>query len=100
MYRNEIKIASTGWILADPTSHPTFKPISGHANALFATWAPELYDYYHTHLGPLFARNPKLRRPFPQSVWTVTSPNFGLTREKNGKLFCLSLFSTLDELHL
>jgi hypothetical protein len=43
----------------------------------FAMWAPKLYDYYRSHLGPLFKAHPSLRRNFMNSVWTTITFNFG-----------------------
>ncbi|KAI0055036.1 hypothetical protein BV25DRAFT_1922154 [Artomyces pyxidatus] len=42
-------------------------------------YAPKLYAYYSEILGKLFERMPHLRRPFPHSIFTATSINFGPT---------------------
>lgn len=43
----------------------------------FATWAPHLYAYYVSHLGPLFKTYPRLQRNFLNSVFACATLNFG-----------------------
>ena len=46
---------------------------------VFATWAPRLYSYYVSHLGPLFKTYPDLQRNFINSVFACATFNFGPT---------------------
>jgi len=43
----------------------------------FATWAPNLYDYYVDHLHPLYAKYPNLKRNFLCSIFACATFNFG-----------------------
>ncbi|KAI0057943.1 hypothetical protein BV25DRAFT_1811741 [Artomyces pyxidatus] len=58
-------------------NHPSFIRIANFANTLFARYAPKLYQYYCQTLEKLFSRLPHLHRPFPGSIFTAASFNFG-----------------------
>lgn len=45
--------------------------------AALAFWAPDLYDYYIDHLGPLFQDDPELKRNFKNSIFPCATVNFG-----------------------
>ena len=45
----------------------------------FATWAPNLYTYYVDHMRPLYAKYPRLKRNFLNSVFACCTFNFGPT---------------------
>lgn len=45
----------------------------------FATWAPNLYTYYVDHMRPLYAKSPRLKRNFLNSVFACCTFNFGPT---------------------
>jgi hypothetical protein len=45
--------------------------------ACFATWAPNLYNYYVDHLRPLYAKYPNLKRNFLCSIFACATFNFG-----------------------
>ncbi|KAJ7911151.1 hypothetical protein B0H13DRAFT_1614874 [Mycena leptocephala] len=53
------------------------KRLAGFADAAFALWAPQLYQYYHDHNAALHWRYPDLRRPFGHSVFFCAAFNFG-----------------------
>jgi len=42
-------------------------------------WAPDLYQYYVDHLRPLYAKYPRLKRNFLNSVFACATFNFGPT---------------------
>lgn len=45
--------------------------------AVMATWAPKLFDYYHTMNNLLYQRHPSLVKIFPTSIFSAVSYNFG-----------------------
>ncbi|KAI0058287.1 hypothetical protein BV25DRAFT_1811048 [Artomyces pyxidatus] len=57
--------------------HPSFIRMANFANSVFARYAPKLYQYYCSTLDLLFNQMPHLRRPFPGSIFTAASFNFG-----------------------
>ncbi|THU87845.1 hypothetical protein K435DRAFT_821824 [Dendrothele bispora CBS 962.96] len=74
---NLIHNKATTSILNDLCQHWAFKRMSGFANGVFAAWAPCLWDYYSTYLKKLLASDPELKTPFPSSVYSTTTFNFG-----------------------
>ncbi|KAI0054473.1 hypothetical protein BV25DRAFT_1767757, partial [Artomyces pyxidatus] len=63
--------------LAPLLKHPALIRIANFGSAIFATYAPKLYVYYAASLGKLFEYMPYLTQPFPGSIFTATSVNFG-----------------------
>ncbi|THU92560.1 hypothetical protein K435DRAFT_758143 [Dendrothele bispora CBS 962.96] len=57
--------------------HKIFKRLSGFANSIFATWAPRLYSYYSTCQKKLLESDPSLKPPFPNSIWSTATFDFG-----------------------
>ncbi|KAJ7326243.1 hypothetical protein DFH08DRAFT_710642, partial [Mycena albidolilacea] len=47
------------------------------ASASFKLWAPQLYNHYFQHNQKLASRFPDLHRPFPKSVFSCATFNFG-----------------------
>ncbi|KAJ7838326.1 hypothetical protein B0H14DRAFT_2361731 [Mycena olivaceomarginata] len=47
------------------------------STASFKLWAPQLYDHYFQHNRKLAFRFPDLHRPFPKSVFSCATFNFG-----------------------
>lgn len=45
--------------------------------AVFASWAPNLYEHYTDMARALHGKYPDLERPFPQSVFSATTYNLG-----------------------
>jgi hypothetical protein len=43
----------------------------------FATWAPNIYAYYVRYLRPLYAKYPRLKRNFRNSIFSCATFNFG-----------------------
>ncbi|KAI0055809.1 hypothetical protein BV25DRAFT_1771550, partial [Artomyces pyxidatus] len=77
--QTEPMILGTTKFLEPLLSHPSIIRIANFGSAIFAMYAPKLYAYYSEILGKLFERMPHLRRPFPHSIFTATSINFGPT---------------------
>lgn len=65
--------------------HQVGLPPSPYSSALifcaacFAAWAPSLFSHYVDHLRPLYAKYPKLKRNFINSVFACATFNFGPT---------------------
>lgn len=64
-------------VLKSLTSHPSFVRIAGFMSGAFATWAPKLYSYYAQSLESLLQHDPTTFRPYPNSVWSAATFNFG-----------------------
>ncbi|KAF7353266.1 hypothetical protein MSAN_01514500 [Mycena sanguinolenta] len=45
--------------------------------AVFANWAPFVYEYYVIHMRQFYGRNPHLKRPFLNSIWSACTFNLG-----------------------
>lgn len=54
-------------------------PLTKLLQGCFATWAPNLYAYYVNHLRPLYAKHPRLKRIFRNSIFACATFNFGPT---------------------
>ncbi|PPR04543.1 hypothetical protein CVT26_002510 [Gymnopilus dilepis] len=51
--------------------------IAGFGSSVFQSWAPDLHQYYVDKLGALQQRDPTLKRPFQNSVFSSTTYNLG-----------------------
>ncbi|KAJ3492983.1 hypothetical protein NLJ89_g11121 [Agrocybe chaxingu] len=71
------QVPANAKVLGELNRHEAFIRIAGFASSIMATWAPDLYSHYCDYLGRLHAHDPKLQRPFPSSVFTATTYNFG-----------------------
>ncbi|KAF8969055.1 hypothetical protein BDZ97DRAFT_1613158, partial [Flammula alnicola] len=56
---------------------PSFIRIARVASGAFATWVPELYNYYAEHMDALLSDDPSLKMNFPSSIWASATVNFG-----------------------
>ncbi|KAF8954588.1 hypothetical protein BDZ97DRAFT_1602946, partial [Flammula alnicola] len=66
-----------GKVLEELNEMEAFKRIAGHSSAVMASWVPDLYGHYVDKLGELHKKNPTLKRPFPSSVFSAATYNFG-----------------------
>ncbi|THU84100.1 hypothetical protein K435DRAFT_688228, partial [Dendrothele bispora CBS 962.96] len=57
--------------------NPTFIRIAGHASAVFATWAPNLYSFYGRYMDQVLEHNPSIYYNFPNSIFASATFNFG-----------------------
>ncbi|THU81088.1 hypothetical protein K435DRAFT_694257, partial [Dendrothele bispora CBS 962.96] len=57
--------------------NPTFIRIAGHASAIFATWAPNLYTFYGKYMDQVLEHNPSIYYNFPNSIFASATYNFG-----------------------
>ncbi|KAJ7199047.1 hypothetical protein GGX14DRAFT_373437 [Mycena pura] len=44
---------------------------------VFANWSPHLYEYYRINMMAFYRRNPTLKRPFINSIWSACTFNLG-----------------------
>ncbi|KAL1740387.1 hypothetical protein HDZ31DRAFT_67989 [Schizophyllum fasciatum] len=58
-------------------SLPAMVRVAHFASSVFATWAPEVHEYYATTLTALLQSDPSLARNFAASVWACITINFG-----------------------
>ncbi|KAJ7216259.1 hypothetical protein C8J57DRAFT_1096151 [Mycena rebaudengoi] len=64
-------------ILCSLLHESAFIGLAGFATAVFANWAPHLFDYYIEHMGPFYTQNPHLHRPFLNGIWSACTFNMG-----------------------
>ncbi|KAH9484728.1 hypothetical protein JR316_0001628 [Psilocybe cubensis] len=64
-------------VLAELNAMEPFQRFSSFASSVMYTWANQLYQYYATTLSKLHSKHPKLRRIFPDSIFSAVSYNFG-----------------------
>ncbi|KAJ3492655.1 hypothetical protein NLJ89_g11185 [Agrocybe chaxingu] len=64
-------------VLERLNNHRVFKRLAGFASSVLCTWVPELYDYYTTYLGALYAGDHQLKRTFLSWIFTSTTYNLG-----------------------
>jgi hypothetical protein len=53
-----------------------FKPML-IPSGLFSIWAPHLFQFYIDYMGSFYLKNPKLQRPFVNSIWSACTFNLG-----------------------
>ncbi|KAJ7314818.1 hypothetical protein DFH08DRAFT_716274 [Mycena albidolilacea] len=53
-----------------------FKPML-IPSGLFSIWASHLFQFYINYMGSFYLKNPKLQRPFVNSIWSVCTFNLG-----------------------
>ncbi|KAF5367628.1 hypothetical protein D9615_010589 [Tricholomella constricta] len=58
-------------------SNKDLQRLAAFDSASFQLWAPDVYGYYKSHLDPLWAKMPDLRRNFKRSIFTSAAFNFG-----------------------
>ncbi|KAK7038933.1 hypothetical protein VNI00_010324 [Paramarasmius palmivorus] len=66
-------------ILDEIRSDRMFQRLAGWMSIGFLTWAPKLFLYYVQVLGSLVVQYPHLHRPFPNSIFSAFTLNFGPT---------------------
>ncbi|KAJ7242541.1 hypothetical protein C8J57DRAFT_1526232 [Mycena rebaudengoi] len=54
-----------------------FIRLAGFATGVFATWAPNLYEYYVDHMKLFYGQYPHLKRPFFNGIWSACTFNLG-----------------------
>ncbi|KAJ7279786.1 hypothetical protein C8J57DRAFT_1058650, partial [Mycena rebaudengoi] len=54
-----------------------FIRLAGFATGVFATWAPNLYEYYVDHMKLFYGQYPHLKRPFLNGIWSACTFNLG-----------------------
>ncbi|KAJ7192985.1 hypothetical protein GGX14DRAFT_537674 [Mycena pura] len=54
-----------------------FIRLAGFASSLFATWAPNLFDFYVDYMGLFFSKYSDMCRPFLNSIWSACTFNLG-----------------------
>ncbi|KAK7434032.1 hypothetical protein VKT23_020431 [Stygiomarasmius scandens] len=57
--------------------HPAFVRIAGHGSAIFATWAPKLFQYYSECMDKVLENNPSVYFNFRNSIFAAATFNFG-----------------------
>ncbi|KAJ7221156.1 hypothetical protein B0H12DRAFT_1205471 [Mycena haematopus] len=58
-------------------SNPAFQTLAGFGTGLFATWAPNAFDFYVDYMTKFYARCTHLSRPFRNSIWSACTFNLG-----------------------
>ncbi|KAJ7842916.1 hypothetical protein B0H13DRAFT_2239338 [Mycena leptocephala] len=58
-------------------SNSAFIRLAGFVTAVFANWAPNVYQYYVINMRVFYARNPSLKRPFINGIWSACTFNLG-----------------------
>ncbi|THU81353.1 hypothetical protein K435DRAFT_693757, partial [Dendrothele bispora CBS 962.96] len=58
-------------------SNKSFVWIAGHASAIFATWAPKLYQFYADYMDKITENNPSIYFNFSNSIFAAATFNFG-----------------------
>ncbi|THU91984.1 hypothetical protein K435DRAFT_570644, partial [Dendrothele bispora CBS 962.96] len=58
-------------------SNKSFVRIAGHALAIFATWAPKLYQFYADYMDKITENNPSIYFNFSNSIFAAATFNFG-----------------------
>ncbi|KAF8872686.1 hypothetical protein BD779DRAFT_1452535, partial [Infundibulicybe gibba] len=78
---NLVHKANNTKILESVMSDPNMRRVAGFGSGAlttsFALWAPKLFRYYRERLELLYASDPKLRRLFPNSIFTASTLNCG-----------------------
>ncbi|KAJ6472763.1 hypothetical protein C8R47DRAFT_1221770 [Mycena vitilis] len=64
-------------ILASLLSSDPFIRLAGFATGLFATWAPNLFDFYRDYMGRFYRRYTHLKRPFLNGIFSACTFNLG-----------------------
>ncbi|KAJ7195686.1 hypothetical protein GGX14DRAFT_376769 [Mycena pura] len=64
-------------ILLSLLSNSAFTRLAGFATGVFANWSPHLYEYYRINMMAFYRRNPTLKRPFINSIWSACTFNLG-----------------------
>ncbi|KAJ7348544.1 hypothetical protein DFH08DRAFT_808276 [Mycena albidolilacea] len=69
-------IINTAVILA-LVSNAACIDLAEFGSGLFSIWAPHLFQFYIDYMGSFYLKNPKLQRPFVNSIWSVCTFNLG-----------------------
>ncbi|KAJ7237601.1 hypothetical protein C8J57DRAFT_1529151 [Mycena rebaudengoi] len=64
-------------ILATLVGTFAFFRIAGFATGIFANWAPDVFEFYLVQMRLFYGRNPHLRRPFINSIFSACTVNLG-----------------------
>ncbi|KAJ7885490.1 hypothetical protein B0H14DRAFT_2338710 [Mycena olivaceomarginata] len=73
LQRGSVKAVLMLWLL----SQAAFIRLAGFATGVFAGFAPDLYEYYAINMCAFYAKNPRSRRPFLNSIWSACTFNLG-----------------------
>ncbi|KAJ7716710.1 hypothetical protein B0H16DRAFT_1338676 [Mycena metata] len=65
-------------ILCSLMSNLAFIRLAGFATGIFANWAPNLFQYYSSHMRKFYKKYRHLRRPFLNSIWSACTFNLRL----------------------
>ncbi|KAK7033880.1 hypothetical protein R3P38DRAFT_2773188 [Favolaschia claudopus] len=58
-------------------TNAAFISLAGFATSLFATWAPNVFDFYVDYMSCFYAHYPNMQRPFLNSIWSACTFNLG-----------------------
>ncbi|KAJ7358052.1 hypothetical protein DFH08DRAFT_686859 [Mycena albidolilacea] len=58
-------------------SNAAFIDLAEFGSGLFSIWAPHLFQFYIDYMGSFYLKNPKLQRPFVNSIWSACTFNLG-----------------------
>ncbi|KAJ7266178.1 hypothetical protein C8J57DRAFT_1229575 [Mycena rebaudengoi] len=64
-------------ILATLVGTFAFFRIAGFATGIFANWTPDVFEFYLVQMRLFYGRNPHLRRPFINSIFSACTFNLG-----------------------
>ncbi|KAJ7266114.1 hypothetical protein C8J57DRAFT_1511056 [Mycena rebaudengoi] len=64
-------------ILATLVGTFAFFRIAGFTTGIFANWAPDVFEFYLVQMRLFYGRNPHLRRPFINSIFSACTFNLG-----------------------